>query len=248
MNDSVLSLLETDGDVDSKGYKLQIPQRCTTARKGPLILHPPHRSNPPHQLMTNRHALCTPLPPLRQFAGKNRPHYSKRRSLTRFPVLYIRRPIEMALEQLSSCKMSSREFQENVKNLKVLSDSSDPVNLPQLLIRPGPPPTTSSLSPSNHSNNTTITHYNSTSQMNITITISSSQGNTARKVPIEVPREDHVPTSQSLLPPGHAAGERKGGKLPHVHVPLAPPSLNAVLIHQQYPVTANTRIKGMSLH
>lgn len=119
MNDSVLRLLETDGDTDSKGYKLQIPQRCTTAQKGPLILHPPHRSHPPHLLMMNRHALCTPLPPLRQFAGRNRPQYRKGRSLTRFPVVYIRRPIEVAVEQLSSCKMSSREFQENVKNLKV---------------------------------------------------------------------------------------------------------------------------------
>lgn len=130
----------------------------------------------------------------------------------------------------------------------MLSDSSDSINLPQLLIRPGPPPTISPLPPSNHSHNTTITHYNSTSQMNITITISSSQGNTTRKVPNEIPIEDHVPTIQPLPPPGHTAGERKGGKLPHVHVPLAPPSLNAVLIHQQYPVTANTRIKGMRLH
>ena len=119
MNDSVLSLLETESDTDSKGYKLQIPQCCTTAHKGPLILHPPHRPQPPHLLMMNRHAFCTPLPPLRQFAGRNRPHYSKRRSLTRFPVVYMRRPMEVAVEQLSSCEMSSREFQENVKNLKV---------------------------------------------------------------------------------------------------------------------------------
>ena len=85
--------------------------------------------------------------------------------------------------------------------------------------------------------------------MDITITI-SSQGNT-RKVPIEVPREDDVPSQQlpppPPPPPGHI-GERKGGKLPYVHVPLAPPSLNAVLVHQKYPVTANTRIKGMRLN
>lgn len=119
-----LSLLETDADVDKKGFKLQIPQRCTASNKGPLLLHPPNHSHPPHLPNMDRHALCTPLPPLRRFAVRTRPQTNKRRSLTRFPVVYMRRPIEVAVEQLSTCNMSSREFQENVKSMKVSSNTN----------------------------------------------------------------------------------------------------------------------------
>lgn len=140
-------------------------------------------------------------------------------------------------------------------SLQVLSEGGgdSSVQLPQLLIRAAPAPTTThSPYPSNFPNTQTITHYNSTVHMNVTITF-SKQGN-KRNAPFQIPTEDHTEmstTRQSVpppTPPPTHTGERRGGKLPYVHVPLAPPSLNAVLIHQQYPVTAHTRIKGTRLH
>ena len=119
MNGDVLSVLETDRDVTSRGFKLQVPKSCTTSRKGPLLLQ---SSTLTSTDMTDRHSMCSTLPPLPPSAFKTKrgsTHVDSQQShsLTRFPILWIRRPIEEVEEQLMG--LSCAELQDNVQNLNV---------------------------------------------------------------------------------------------------------------------------------
>lgn len=117
-NQDILSLFateKTNGD-----YKLQIPRCCTTQSYGPLKLqtHNKQVATP----TTDRHTVCSSLPPLPAFTGKSkserRVNLLKRQSLTRFPVLLVRRPIEEAIDNLTT-GLTLLELQDNVKHLKV---------------------------------------------------------------------------------------------------------------------------------
>lgn len=119
MNSDVLSVLETDRDVTSNGFKLQVPKSCTTPRKGPLLLK---SSTLTSADMIDRHSMCSTLPPLPSSAFKTKrgsTHVDPQQShsLTRFPILWIRRPIEEVEEHLMG--LSCTELQDNVQNLNV---------------------------------------------------------------------------------------------------------------------------------
>ena len=111
VQDNLISLLEMETDI-SRGLKLQIPQQCTTSNAGPLKLQS-SKSSLAYQ-NNDRHSLCSnPLPKLQR-----RKHIQQTfRSLNRFPVFLVRRPMEEAKDGISG--MSSIEFMENVEQLKV---------------------------------------------------------------------------------------------------------------------------------
>lgn len=132
----ILSLLvgDTTEDTPTKGYKLQIPQQCTTCPNGPLnlastnnqlLLYP---TLPSTSQSHGRHSSCSSLPPLPLFTSggngnkKDKINLKKSKCLTRFPVAMVRRPIEEAADQMKEINMSTHEFQENIKHLKVRRD------------------------------------------------------------------------------------------------------------------------------
>lgn len=104
----------------------------------------------------------------------------------------------------------------------------NPVHLPQLLIRNIPPTPFSSSTLS-----VLQTHplHKESVPMTITITIPNFPQYTDAEEPIREPLRLQTHTTN-----------RRGRQV------LAPPSLNAVQIHQQNPVTSNTRLKGTGIY
>ena len=107
--------LLSDEESTYKSYKLQIPTKCTTPRKGLLQLN---TTGKPSHVILEQH--CLPLISIpaelkRKLVTKGdaqRPHL-----LTRFPVLMPIRPMEELKEQMDG--MSCLDLHENIHNLHV---------------------------------------------------------------------------------------------------------------------------------
>lgn len=116
----------------------------------------------------------------------------------------------------------------------MLTRASNQVHLPELLIRQN----LTTYDEPNHRHY----HHVENGPMNITITLTKPR---QQQVDINLPLISAPPTPR---PPTqevpHSVKLRR--VRPH-HVPLAPPSLSALLVHRQQPLTTMTGIRGMRL-
>ena len=118
MENNFITYYESEEDIVPRNRrKLQIPVKCTTPRRGPLQLQTP---NSPY-MEVERHSVCQSLPPLplatRRQNATRRGNVQQGRMLTRFPIVWIQRPIEAIEEKLVG--LSCADLQENIQNLSV---------------------------------------------------------------------------------------------------------------------------------
>ncbi len=102
-----------------KKYKLQIPTKCTTPRKGVLQLNT--TGKPTHTLL-DQHCLPSIISPI-ELKRKvvTRGDSQRPQMLTRFPVLMPQRPMELLKEEMEG--MSCLELQENIHNIHVRNNN-----------------------------------------------------------------------------------------------------------------------------
>lgn len=119
MDYDFMSFLTNENSAKQK-YKLQIPSKCTTPRRGPLQL-----TNTTSRTITewqnHRQQQCLPpLPtPVKRRMLVTRGDAQKPHMLTRFSVLMPRRPLEELNDQLTSEGISCLELQANIHRINV---------------------------------------------------------------------------------------------------------------------------------
>lgn len=232
MENNFITYYESEEDIVPRNRrKLQIPVKCTTPRRGPLQLQTP---NSPY-MEVERHSVCQSLPPLplatRRQNATRRGNVQQGRMLTRFPIVWIQRPIEAIEEKLVG--LSCADLQENIQNLSLKPG----IYLPQLRQH------THYIQPQSDKGLETVIHNHSTGLMDISITFTrqSNYSISDDHTPLVSDNQFKTqPLSQVMTTQGSAV---RSQRLSQYH-PIAPPSLNALLIHQRQPITHNTYITG----